>query len=210
MVISSDIIWKYFYADLEVQEKFDHLGALYQDLNQKINVISRKDIDSLYIHHILHSLVLKKFDRFHPGAKILDLGTGGGFPGIPLAMMYPDCQFTLIDGTRKKIEVVKTIIQSLQLTNVEAIPVRAEDLTGQFDFVVSRAVASASKIWHWSKHLLPRKTNKNAKQSVPSVFLLKGGDLSEELKDFPFKYTLYPIQLYFEEPYFQEKYILAF
>jgi len=207
---SADIIWKYINPEQKERDKIEMLGSLYLDLNQKVNVISRKDIGSLYLHHVLHSLALYKYDRFKPGSRILDMGTGGGFPGVPLAIMYPDCQFTLIDGTHKKIQIVKTVIDQLSLTNVTAEAIRAEDYKGSFDFVVSRAVASAPKIWNWCKHLLPSKKRNAITNTGPNVFLLKGGNLHAELKSFHLNYTLHPIQLYFEEAYFREKYILAF
>ena len=206
---SVDIILKYFTPEQKAKEQLEMLGPLYHNLNQNVNVISRKDIDSLYLHHVLHSLALCKFNRFKPNSKILDLGTGGGFPGIPLAIMYPNCQFTLIDGTHKKIQIVKTVVETLDLTNVTAEAIRAEDLSGCFDFIVSRAVASAPKIWNWCKHLIPARRRKTTVSQEPNVFLLKGGDLQDELKSFHLNYTLHPIQLYFEEAYFREKYILA-
>lgn len=207
---SINIIWKYFDPSPSAKSQLEKLGPLYAEINQRVNVISRRDIESLYLHHVLHSLSLMKLNRFFASDHILDLGTGGGFPGIPLAIMYPECQFTLIDGTHKKIQIVNTIIQELGLANVTAIATRSEYFDGSFDFVVSRAVAAAPKIWQWCKHLLPPKTKKSMKTAHPNIFLLKGGDLTEELKAFPFKYTLYPIHLYFEEEYFREKFILAF
>ena len=204
----NQILWKYFETDSLKKNQFEQLGPLYQQLNQQINVISRKDIDFLYLHHVLHSLALVRFDRFQPNHQILDLGTGGGFPGIPLAIWYPDCHFTLIDGTHKKISVVNTLIKELDLKNVEAHAVRAEEFKGTFDFVVSRAVANTQKIWQWSKHLVRPKSKKAAYD--PRILLLKGGDLTDELRTCPFHYALHPIQGYFEEAYFSEKYILAF
>lgn len=204
MVVSGpDIIFKYFNPAPAARQKLMLLGPLYTRLNQEVNVISRKDIDAIYVHHVLHSLALARLDPFVPGDRILDLGTGGGFPGIPLAIMYPDCHFTLIDGTLKKIQIVKTVIENLELTNVNALWIRAENVEEQYDYVISRAVASAAKIWRWSQPLLkPGKGHK--------VFLLKGGDLTDELKDLQRKYFLYPIGFYFQETYFEEKYILAF
>lgn len=199
-----DIVLKYFDLKPEIVSQLEMLGPLYSALNQKINVISRKDIDSLYLHHVLHSLALSKINRFEPGDKILDLGTGGGFPGIPLAIMFPDCQFTLIDGTQKKIGVVKSIVERVGLSNVQASAVRAENLNGQFDYVVSRAVAKALTIREWCKQLLPQKGD------VQSIYLLKGGDLTDEIQALSRNYTLQPLHLFFEEAYFKEKYILAF
>jgi 16S rRNA (guanine527-N7)-methyltransferase len=202
------ILWKYFDPDSVRKSQFEQLGPLYRELNQNINVISRKDIDFLYLHHVLHSLALVRFDKFEPDHRILDLGTGGGFPGIPLAIWYPECHFTLIDGTQKKIHVVNTLIRELGLTNVEAYAVRAEEFKGTFDYVVSRAVASTQKIWQWSKHLVRPKPKKVIYD--PRILLLKGGDLTDELRTCPFYYKLFPIERYFEEAYFNEKYILAF
>lgn len=163
-----DIVLKYFDLKPEIVSQLEMLGPLYSALNQKINVISRKDIDSLYLHHVLHSLSLSMINRFEPGDKILDLGTGGGFPGIPLAIMFPDCHFTLIDGTQKKIGVVKSVVERIGLSNVEAVAVRAENLNGQFDYVVSRAVAKALTIREWCKPLLL------PKREGQSIYLLKG------------------------------------
>jgi 16S rRNA (guanine527-N7)-methyltransferase len=207
---SVDIVWKYFNPDTEqLRVRMSMLAGLYRDLNQKVNVISRKDIDYFYLHHVLHSLALAKLRLFKPDQQILDLGTGGGFPGIPLGIFYPECHFTLIDGTQKKIRVVQTVIDRLELTNVQAIAVRSEDFRGQFDYVVSRAVASASEIWHWGKKLV-KHGDQVKHQRAPRFLLLKGGDLTQELQDFPLNYVLHPIQQYFEESYFREKYILSF
>lgn len=207
---TAECVWKYFEPGSDLmRDRVETLGDLYRKVNQEINVISRKDIDRFYLHHVLHSLALAKYNPFKPGQNILDLGTGGGFPGIPLAIFYPDCHFTLIDGTRKKINVVKSVIEQLQLTNVEAIATRAEDFEGSFDYLISRAVSSTYNIWHWGKKLVKTQTlTKN--QRSPCFLLLKGGDLSEELLGFHLNYMLQPIQQYFGETYFREKYILAF
>lgn len=207
---SVDIVWKYFKPDTEqMSARMSMLASLYRELNQKVNVISRKDIDHFYLHHVLHSLALAKLDLFKPDQQILDLGTGGGFPGIPLGIFYPECHFTLIDGTQKKIRVVQTVIDRLELTNVQAIAIRGEDFQGQFDYIVSRAVASASKIWQWGKKLVKDGDQVDLKRA-PRFLLLKGGDLRQELQDLPLNYVLHPIQEYFEESYFREKYILSF
>jgi 16S rRNA (guanine527-N7)-methyltransferase len=207
---TAECIWKYFEPESDlIRDRVEILGDLYRKLNQNINVISRKDIDLFYLHHVLHSLALAKYNLFKPGQNILDLGTGGGFPGIPLAIFYPDCQFTLIDGTRKKIIVVNSVIEQLQLTNVEAIATRAEEFEGSFDYLISRAVSSTYNIWHWGKKLVKNQPLMKNQRS-PRFLLLKGGDLHGELLGFHLDYMLQPIQQYFEETYFKEKYILAF
>ncbi|RMG83330.1 MAG: 16S rRNA (guanine(527)-N(7))-methyltransferase RsmG [Bacteroidetes bacterium] len=187
---------------------FNQLKPLYESWNQKINVISRKDIDNLEIRHILHSLALTKVVAFNPGAQILDLGTGGGFPGIPLAIFYPEVQFKLIDGTRKKITVVQEITRALGLKNVHAEQVRAEELKKErFDFVVCRAVASLDKLNEWSKRLIKQKQT----HVLPNGLLtLKGGNIRPEIKALPKgEYTeVYPISDYFDEEVFKEKYII--
>ena len=169
-----EIIQKYFPKLSERQlERFEALLSLYSDWNSKINVISRKDIDNLYERHVLHSLAISRLIAFGPGSRILDLGTGGGFPGIPLAIFFPEVQFTLIDGTRKKIKVVEEVCQALGLTNVRAMQVRAEELKKErFDFVVSRAVAALDKLLPWCQRLLKREQQ----HSLPNgLICLKGG-----------------------------------
>ena len=186
---------------------FEQLGPLYQEWNQKINVISRKDIDNLYTHHVLHSLAITKVIQFNPGARILDLGTGGGFPGIPLAIYFPDVQLTLIDGTRKKITVVQEVVSALKLSNVKAKQVRAEELKDKFDFVVSRAVASIDKLKIWSDRLIRKKQE----HAIPNGLLtLKGGNVQQEMKSLPRgEYVeVYPLRNFFKEAYFEEKYLL--
>jgi len=201
---TSEIIWKYFSVDDTAKERFELLGSLYRDLNTQVNVISRKDIDQLYLHHVLHSLAIAKVLEFEIGDQILDLGTGGGFPGIPLAILYPQCHFTLVDGTRKKIAVVQQVVDRLALSNVTALPVRVEELDGTFDFVVSRAVAKAEKLITWSERLL----KKRKKGSRGGFLFLKGGDLREEIAEIRKPVAQFPIGTYFEEAYFTEKYIL--
>jgi 16S rRNA (guanine527-N7)-methyltransferase len=185
-------------------EQFRQLGSLYQEWNEKINVISRKDIDNLYTHHILHSLAIAKVVSFHPKARVLDLGTGGGFPGIPLAIMFPETQFALIDGTRKKITVVEEVAAGIGLQNVTARHIRVEDFKGNFDFVVSRAVARLDKLVHWSFRLIRDKQQ----HSLPNGLLtLKGGDMKEEIKSLGRgSYTeVFPLTDFFDLPYFEEK-----
>lgn len=189
---------------------FDRLPALYTEWNAKINVVSRQDIDNLEERHVLHSLAIAKVFSFLPGAHLLDLGTGGGFPGIPLAILFPEVRFTLADGTGKKITVVREIAQALELTNVSALHSRAEDLRpGQFDYVLSRGVAPLDKLLAWSHRLLKRQH----RHPYPNgIIALKGGDLKSEINALPGKgsdYTeLFPIQDFFPEPFFEEKYVV--
>jgi len=203
-----DKILSYFPDLTEIQQKqFSQLGELYKDWNQKINVISRKDIDNLYVRHVLHSLAIPPVVRFRTGADILDLGTGGGFPGIPLAILYPEVNFTLIDGTRKKIHVVQEVVDAIGLTNVTARQIRAEELKAKFDFVVTRAVARLDKLIVWSQRLL-KNTEKHA---IPNgILALKGGDVEAEAKDIPKgnDVEIYPINDFFKEEEFKEKYVI--
>ena len=203
-----EVIHKYFphLNDLQIQ-RFSQLWELYQEWNQKINVISRKDIDNLYIHHILHSLAIAKYIEFKAGSKIMDLGTGGGFPGIPLAIMFPEVHFTLIDGTRKKIAVCQEIIQALELSNATAIQKRAEEHKAKYDFVVTRAVATMDKLQAWTNRLIGPKQ----KNAIPNgLIALKGGKIKQELtllaKN---EYTeVISIKDYFAEPFFADKYVV--
>ena len=197
-----DSILKHF-PDLTVVQKqqFQSLQQLYEDWNSKINVISRKDIDELFTRHVLHSLAIAKVQQFEPGTYVLDVGTGGGFPGIPLAIMFPETRFYLIDVILKKINVVKAIAESLDLKNVKAEQMRAENVKGDFDFIVSRAVTNMPDFVSWVK-LKIKKTQKHELKN--GILYLKGGDLSEELKDFP-KATEYNIADFFEEDFFETK-----
>ena len=200
-------IFHYFPDLTEVQrQRFEALGSLYEDWNSKINVISRKDIENLYTHHILHSLAIAKFIRFKEGSRILDLGTGGGFPGIPLAILFPECSFTLVDSIGKKITVVNEVVSALGLTNVKTHVGRAEELKEKFDFVVTRAVAKVDKLLPWTRKLLL----KEHKNLYPNGLIALKGDLKEELKLLPkFEYReTVAIQTYFAESYFDEKWIL--
>ncbi len=187
---------------------FVQLNSLYRDWNSKINVISRKDIDQLYLHHVLHSLSIAKVIQFKPSAEILDIGTGGGFPGIPLAILFPESKFTLIDATRKKITVVQEVINALGLKNVVALHIRAEELRQQkFDFAVSRAVTDLSQLCVWGFPLI----KKQHKHALPNgLIALKGGDVKAEIKALPrgAYAESYPIFKFFPEPYFEEKYVL--
>ena len=189
------------------QKQFAALQDCYREWNEKINVISRKDIDQLYLHHVLHSLSVAKFVSIKPGSKVLDAGTGGGFPGIPLAILFPDVHFHLVDATGKKIKVVQAIAQSVGLKNVTAQHTRAETLEGAYDFIVSRAVAPLQTLYSWTRHLLSLKQI----NAIPNGWLvLKGGDLNIEIQDLKKKSLLTPVSDYFDEPYFHEKYIVYF
>ncbi len=203
-----DIIKKYFpdLTPLQVQQ-FEQLLLLYRDWNQKINVISRKDIDNLYERHVLHSLAIAKLYNFLPGAEVLDLGTGGGFPGIPLAIFFPETQFMLIDGTGKKIRVVEEVKTALGLKNVRAKQVRAEELKQRFDFVISRAVTQLDKLITWSFRLLKKKHQ----HAIPNgLITLKGGNVHTEIKALPRKeyVEIEPISNFFEEGFFEEKFVV--
>jgi len=207
-VTDISLIEKYFpdLTDLQ-KEQFRKLGPFYKDWNQKVNVVSRKDIDSLYLHHVLHSLSVDMFLSFSPGTRILDLGTGGGFPGIPLAIMNPDSQFLLIDGKAKKIMVVNEAIDHLGLNNAKGLHKRSEELKMKFDFVLARAVTRLDK-------LLPMCFNKisNKHQNIlpNGLIALKGGDLEEEIMEVEDQNDVEQIAVskFFDEAYFEEKYIL--
>lgn len=204
-----ELITRYFPQLSPLQlEQFARLEPLYREWNEKINVISRKDIDNLYLHHILHSLAIAKVINFLPGAHLLDLGTGGGLPGIPLAILFPDTTFTLVDGTRKKITVVEQVAQGLGLTNITARAARAEDLKGkQFDFVLSRGVTTLDKLTEWGFRLI----KDDQRHAMPNgLIALKGGQVESEIKALPRgSYSeLFPIQDFFNEPYFEEKFVV--
>ncbi|MGL2966632.1 16S rRNA (guanine(527)-N(7))-methyltransferase RsmG [Flavobacterium sp. XGLA_31] len=181
--------------------QFQKLEALYQDWNAKINVISRKDIDELYTKHVLHSLAIAKIQPFEPGTYVLDVGTGGGFPGIPLAILFPETRFYLIDVIAKKIKVVQAVVDGLGLKNVKAEQLRAENVKGDFDFIVSRAVTNMPDFVSWIKDKI-KKQNKHELKN--GILYLKGGDLTEELKDFP-QATEYNIADFFSDDFFETK-----
>ena len=189
----------------EQQNQFASLLPLYSEWNEKINVISRKDIDNLNLHHVLHSLAIAKTTGFKDGSRILDLGTGGGFPGIPLAILYPSVSFLLVDSTAKKIRVVQEVATALGLKNVEAQHIRDEDIKGaQFDFIVTRAVASLDQLFRWSRRLIK---NKHINALPNGILALKGGNIREEIKALgKGQYVeITNISKFFEEEYFQEK-----
>ena len=187
-------------TDIQKQQ-FENLNELYHDWNAKINVISRKDIDELYTKHVLHSLAIAKIQKFEPGTYVLDVGTGGGFPGIPLAILFPETRFYLIDVILKKINVVKAVAESLELKNVKAEQIRAENVKGDYDFIVSRAVTNMPDFVSWIYDKI-KKTNKHELKN--GILYLKGGDLTEELKDFP-KATEYNISEFFDNEFFETK-----
>ena len=197
-----EAILKHFPNLTEVQkEQFQQLDSLYHDWNEKINVISRKDIDALYIKHVLHSLGIAKIQPFEPGTFVLDVGTGGGFPGIPLAILFPETRFYLIDVIAKKIKVVQAVADALGLKNVKAEQIRAENVKGDFDFIVSRAVTNMPDFVSWVKTKIKKQHKHELKNGI---LYLKGGDLNEELKDFP-KATLYDLADFFEDEFFETK-----
>lgn len=197
-----DEILKYFPDLTDIQiEQFQKLDFLYHDWNEKINVISRKDIDALYTKHILHSLGIAKIMKFESGATVLDVGTGGGFPGIPLAILFPETRFYLIDVIAKKIKVVQGVVDALELKNVKAEQKRAELVKGDFDFIVSRAVTNMPDFVSWIKDKI-KKQHKHTLRN--GILYLKGGDLTEELKDFP-KANLYDLADVFEDEFFETK-----
>ncbi|MEX0316208.1 MAG: 16S rRNA (guanine(527)-N(7))-methyltransferase RsmG [Allomuricauda sp.] len=197
-----DLIFNYFPAlSNEQKDHFRGLEALYQDWNKKINVVSRKDIDELYLRHVLHSLGIAKIQEFSEGAKVLDVGTGGGFPGIPLAILFPETRFTLVDAVRKKIRVVQEVVDGLKLKNVKAYHSRVEDLDGQYDFIVSRAVAAMPTFVHWTKGKIKKDSMHERKNGI---LYLKGGDLTEELKDYKTA-QIFDLKEYFLEEFFDTK-----
>jgi len=197
-----EIISRYFKELIPEQiEQFSKLGDLYKTWNSQINVISRKDIDELYLRHVLHSLGIAKIEKFKPGSNILDVGTGGGFPGIPLAILFPESNFYLVDSIGKKIKVVKAVAEALDLKNVKAEHERAEKVKGTFDFIVSRAVTNMDDFVKWTRKKVAKKQRHTLKNGI---LYLKGGDLSEELQNFP-KATIYNLSDYFKEDFFETK-----
>jgi 16S rRNA (guanine527-N7)-methyltransferase len=198
-----DIFLKYFPNLTPLQkEQFAALKPLYSDWNSKINVISRKDMDSFYLHHVLHSLAIARFSGFVPGTKIIDIGTGGGFPGIPLSIFFPEVEFTLLDSIAKKIKVVKAVSESLKLKNTFAVQSRSENFKGQFDFIVSRAVTNLPDFVRQTRHLIA----KRPVNAIPNgILYLKGGDISNETNPFKKKVFISEISDWFDESFFETK-----
>lgn len=220
-----EIILKYFSDFTSKQiEQFKSLEALYKDWNSKINVISRKDIDSLYEKHVLHSLSIAAVFEFEPGMEIIDIGTGGGFPGIPLAIFFPEVRFHLVDSIVKKIKVAQAVAENIDLKNITTQNIRAEEIKNQkFDFAISRAVAPLKDLWKWSKPLLRHKADltsgakqqgtRNNKQPAtsnqqPGLICLKGGDLAEEIQESGIRPTVFELGNLFKEDFFKEKFLL--
>ena len=204
-----ELIHKYFPDLTEHQyHQYELLWDAYKEWNDKINVISRKDIDNLYLHHILHSLTIAKFIKFKDGSKILDLGTGGGFPAVPLAIMFPNVSFTAIDGTRKKITVVNEVKAIAKIENLTAIQQRAEEHRKKYEFVVTRAVAKIDKLKEWSHKLIDPEDQRHAQPN--GIIALKGGRVKEETQGLTKKdyYETHPLLKFINEPYYDEKYIL--
>ncbi|HNP48821.1 MAG TPA: 16S rRNA (guanine(527)-N(7))-methyltransferase RsmG [Bacteroidia bacterium] len=199
----SDIILHYFPSLSEKQQKqFNMLGSLYKEWNEKINVISRKDIENLYINHVLHSLGIAKVISFVPGTSVLDVGTGGGFPGIPLAILFPEVRFHLVDSIGKKITVVKEISAALGLQNLQAEKTRVEDVNEKFDFVVSRAVTTLSEFYGW----VYRKIKPGGKNALKNgILYLKGGDLEKEINELGKASLIFDLNNYFQEEFFETK-----
>lgn len=203
-----DIILKYFTEFTDTQlEQFRKLDGLYREWNQQINVISRKDMDGLYEKHILHSLSIAAVFDFEANAEILDLGTGGGFPGIPLAIFFPEVKFHLVDSIGKKLKVVEAVASGIGLQNITTAHSRIEEIKNRkFDFVVSRAVAPLKDLWKWSKPLL--KTPGVGNQPAPGLISLKGGDLNAEIQESGIKPRIMDVYDIFPEEFFRQKYIL--
>jgi len=194
---------KNYFPDLTDSQlhQFECLESLYKDWNLKINVVSRKDIDELYLRHVLHSLGIAKVMSFLPNTKVLDVGTGGGFPGIPLAILFPETQFHLVDSISKKIKVVNEVVEGLDLTNVKTSHDRVENIPGQYDFIVSRAVAAMPTFVHWVKGKIAKQQKHELKNGI---LYLKGGDLTEELSTYKTA-TIYNLSDYYKEDFFNTK-----
>ncbi|WP_178983515.1 16S rRNA (guanine(527)-N(7))-methyltransferase RsmG [Winogradskyella helgolandensis] len=198
-------ILKYFPDLTEIQiQQFEALEGLYKDWNSKINVISRKDIDELYLRHVLHSLGIAKVISFAPGTSILDVGTGGGFPGVPLAILFPECQFHLVDSINKKLKVINAVAEELELTNIKTTHSRVEAIDETYDFIVSRAVTTMPEFTTWVKGKVA-KTQKNELKN--GILYLKGGDLTEELKQYK-TVKAFLLSDYFDESFFETKKII--
>jgi 16S rRNA (guanine527-N7)-methyltransferase len=199
------LIKDYFTLTPHQEQQFAALDALYRDWNSKINVISRKDIDALYTHHVLHSLAIARVLRFQPGTAIMDVGTGGGFPGIPLAILFPECEFLLVDSVKKKVLVASEVAKALGLNNVECVWERVEDERRTFDFVVSRGVMPLPDL----VKLTRKNIDRHQRNAMPNGWLvLKGGDLRDETKPFRTLTETTPIADFFQDEWYREKYVL--
>ncbi len=201
-----EIIQHYFPTLSSAQVvQFERMGQLYQEWNEKINVISRKDIENIYVNHVLHSLGIAKVISFEPGAEVLDVGTGGGFPGVPLAVLFPETRFHLVDSIGKKITVVTEVSKALGLKNVKAEQVRAEQLKGKYDFIVSRAVTRMKEFYGW----INTKVKKESIHSLDNgILYLKGGELDEEMNELKRPYSVYNLPDYFKEEFFETKKVI--
>lgn len=202
-----ELITTYFgdFTDHQIRQ-LENLEKVYKEWNENINVISRKDIDALYLKHVLHSLSIAAIADFRPGTRIVDIGTGGGFPGIPLAIFYPDTELLLVDSIGKKLKVVQAVVDTLNLKNVRILHSRIENIGEKdFDFAVSRAVAPLKDLWHWSKPLL-RKGHEN--EMANGLFCLKGGDLSQEIYESNTRPSIFEIEKIFNEDFFQDKFVV--
>ena len=200
--MNAQLIFDHFPGLSDTQkEQFGQLGERYKDWNQKINVVSRKDIDELYLRHVLHSLGIAKVQEFLPNSSVLDVGTGGGFPGIPLAILFPQTAFTLVDSIGKKIKVVDEVVAGLQLENVTAVNSRVEEVHRQFDFIVSRAVAVMPTFVHWVKGKIKKESVHERRNGI---LYLKGGDLSQELKVYDTA-QIFNLTDYFKDDFFETK-----
>lgn len=203
MEFDQSVVAKYFPDLTQTQEnQFSEIGAIYSEWNAKINVVSRKYFDDFYIRHVLHSLSIAKFISFEDGSRIMDLGTGGGFPGIPLAILFPEVHFTLVDSIGKKIRVVNDAASRLGLTNVNGIQSRSELVSGPFDFIITRAVARAHKLYTWSKKQISTEHHHDIRNGI---ICQKGGDLIEELRELNRPYESIPVSEYFDEDHFATK-----
>lgn len=201
--MKSDLINKYFPKLTAIQKsQFEALEGLYSSWNSQINVISRKDIDELYLRHVLHSLGIAKVISFNEGAHVLDVGTGGGFPGIPLAILFPETNFVLVDSIGKKIKVVKAVADAVGLKNVEAVHSRAEQIDHKFDFVVSRAVTRLKPFYQW---VVKNFKSENSHEMNNGILYLKGGDLKEELAEAKKNYQLFELSNFFDDPFYETK-----
>ena len=206
-----DILLKYFddFTPKQIQQ-FELLENLYKEWNEKINVVSRKDIDEIYLHHVLHSLSIAAIAEFKPNTNIIDIGCGGGFPGVPLAIFFPEVQFHLVDSIAKKLKVVDAVCEGANITNITTQHIRAEEIKNRkFDFAVSRAVAPLKELWKWAGPLLKKKTMEVGQQTIANgLICLKGGDLHQEIFESNTRPKMLSIYDIFKEEYFKEKFIL--